>query len=188
MPLKVLVIIAVLLLSACQPKPWRTTDVSGRLPDLDFTLVDTQGQVRHGADFRGKVTLLFTGFTHCPAVCPATLARLATVLETLKADPETVQVLFVSLDPERDTPEALAAYVRRFGPWFVGLTGDRDQLDALTKRYFLGYRKEGEGRDYDVVHSDIILIFDRQGHARLLARSQTPLEDLQADLERLLAE
>ncbi len=180
-----------MLLVGCQPQvDWRTTDVTGKLPPLEFTLTDMEGKVRHGEDYRGKVTLLFTGFTHCPGICPATLARLSTVLEQVKGSRGQIQVLFVSLDPQRDTPKALKAYVQRFGPWFVGLTGNDEQLDDLMHRFFLSYRKEppDESGRYDVIHSDIILIFDRQGHARLLARSNTPLEDLEHDLQGLMEE
>ncbi len=184
-------LLAWLLLPACQPpEDWRLTDVSGKLPPLEFTLTDMTGKIRHGEDYRGKVTLLFTGFTHCPGVCPATLARLATVLEEVAGSRERVQVLFVSLDPERDSPEGLKNYVRRFGPWFIGLTGERGQLDALVRRYFLSYRKESPDASgaYDVIHSDIVVIFDSRGRARLLARSDTPLEDLGRDIRRLMEE
>lgn len=183
--------LTLLVLSGCDQKAaWRLTDVSGKLPQLDFNLTDTQGQIRHGADFCGKVTLLFTGFTHCPGVCPATLARLATVLEEIEGSREHIQVLFVSLDPERDRPEVLQSYVERFGPWFIGLTGSKAQLDALVQRYFLSYRKESSdmGGNYDVIHSDIVLIFDRRGNVRLLARGSSPPADLRADLERLVEE
>lgn len=178
-----------LAVAACTRAPaWRTTDVSGKLPPLDFTLTDTAGRVRHGGDWRGRVVLLFTGFTHCPGVCPATLARLATVLEDIEGSRENVRVLFVSLDPERDSGAVLETYVRRFGPWFVGLTGTRAQLDALVRRYFLSYRREETATGHTVVHSDVIVVFDRRGRARLLARGTTPLDALKADLNRLLEE
>lgn len=180
---------ALALLMACQERSaWRLTDVSGKLPGLDFNLTDMDGLARQGADFRGKVILLFTGFTHCPGICPATLARLATVLESIDDSTGKIQVLFVSLDPERDSPAQLKNYVSQFGPWFIGLTGSKAQLDALVQRYFLSYRKEMpvKGGDYDVIHSDVIVIFDRNGNARLLARSMAPPEDLKADLQRLL--
>ncbi len=178
-----------LAVAACsRPPAWRTTDVSGKLPPLDFTLTDTAGQVCHGGDWRGRIVLLFTGFTRCPGVCPATLARLATVLGEIEGSEENVRVLFVSLDPEHDRGEVLEAYVRRFGPWFVGLTGTPAQLDALARRYFLGYRREKTATGHTVIHSDVIVVFDRRGRARLLARSTTPPDALKADLIRLLEE
>ncbi len=184
-------LLAWLLLPACQPREdWRLTDVSGKLPPLEFTLTDMTGKIRHGGDYWGKVTLLFTGFTHCPGVCPATLARLATVLEGVAGSRERVQVLFVSLDPERDSPEALKNYVRRFGPWFIGLTGTQAQLDALVRRYFLSYRKESPDASgaYNVIHSDIVVIFDSRGKARLLARADTSPENLGRDIRKLMEE
>lgn len=184
-------LLTVLLLTACpQPPTWRLADVSGKLPPLDFSLTDMEGKVRHGSDYQGKITLLFTGFTHCPGICPVTLARLATVLGEIEGSDENFQVLFVSLDPERDTPGTLKTYVQRFGSGFVGLTGTQEQLDTLVQRYFLSYRKDlpDTTGNYNVIHSDIIVIFDRQGKARLLGRSNTPIEDLREDLEQLREE
>ncbi len=184
-------LLAFILLLGCQSRDdWRLTDVTGKLPALEFTLTDMGGEIRHGEDYQGKVTVLFTGFTHCPAVCPATLARLATVLEGIEGSRQRVQVLFVSLDPQRDTPEVLKDYVHRFGTWFIGLTGSRSQLDALVRRFFLSYRKEPpdlSGR-YDVIHSDIVVIFDSRGRARLLASGDTPLEDFGHDIQKLMEE
>ncbi|MCX8048507.1 MAG: SCO family protein, partial [Methylohalobius sp.] len=162
--MKVLLLLLVLLTSCSQPA-WHAVDVGGKLPPLDFSLTDTHGNLKRGEDFRGRITLLFTGFTHCPGVCPATLARLATALEGIEGSQEHIQVLFVSLDPQRDTPEVLERYVRRFGPWFVGLTGTQAQLEEVTKRYFLVYQKapsmsQGE---YEILHSSQVLVFDRQG-------------------------
>lgn len=184
------IVLLCLLLVACSQPAWHATDVSGKLPPLDFTLTDTRGNLRHGEDFHGRITLLFTGFTHCPGICPATLAYLATVLQDIEESQEHMQVLFVSLDPERDTPEVLEQYVRRFGPWFIGLTGTQAQLQALTQRYFLAFQKQPPTArgEYEVLHSSQILIFDRQGNARLLARVDTSPEGLQADLRYLLQE
>ncbi len=173
------------LLVACSQPAWHTTDVRGKLPPLAFTLTDTQGRLRHGEQFHGRITLLFTGFTHCPDVCPTTLARLATALQGIPGSQARIQVLFVSLDPERDTPDVLERYVRGFGPWFVGLTGTPQQLKELTQRYFLSFAKNP---DADIIHSSRVLIFDRQGNARLLASADVSVEDLSADLQRLLKE
>ncbi len=184
------IVLLCLLLVACGQPAWHATEVSGKLPPLGFTLTDTRGNTRHGEDFRGRITLLFTGFTHCPDICPATLAYLATVLQGIEDSQERIQVLFVSLDPERDDPETLEQYVRRFGPWFVGLTGTKAQLQELTRRYFLVFQKQAPTSwgEYQVLHSSQILIFDRQGNARLLARADTAPEGLQADLRYLLQE
>jgi protein SCO1/2 len=178
-----------LWLCACSQPAWHALEVRGKLPDLAFTLTDTQGNTVRGEDFRGRITLLFTGFTHCPGVCPATLARLATVLEGIEGSRGRIQVLFVSLDPERDTPEVLSAYVRQFGPWFIGLTGTQAQLADLSRRYFLAYEKlPATAGEYDILHSSQVLVFDRQGQARLLVPQDLAPQDLKADLQRLLEE
>ncbi len=179
-----------LALCACSQPAWHALEITGKLPDLAFTLTDTQGKTRRGEDFRGRIALLFTGFTHCPGICPATLARLATALEGLENSQEQIQVLFVSLDPERDTPEVLESYVRRFGPWFVGLTGTKAQLEDLTRRYFLAFQKQPPDPkgDYEILHSSQALVFDRQGQARLLVPADLALENLRADLQRLVEE
>ena len=126
-----------LLLGGCQrsePLPLRLTDVSGHMPDLDFKLTDDHGKPVTGADYRGKVVLLYFGYTHCPDVCPLTLAHLHVVMQRLGTLADGARILFVSVDPTRDTPDVMHAYVNAFDPRAIGLTGDARAIEALSKR------------------------------------------------------
>lgn len=168
---------------------WRTADISDRLPPLDFTLTDENGRTVDESDYAGKPTLLFFGYTHCPDVCPVTLARLASVIRQLDADDRgQVQVLFVSVDPARDTPEVLEAYTDAFNPRFVGLTGGKEQIDAVTNRYRVHYSygdKDADG-DYAVTHSSAVMAFRRDGEPAFLTRDTDSDAALIDDLEALL--
>ncbi|MGD8574509.1 MAG: SCO family protein, partial [Gammaproteobacteria bacterium] len=125
-------IAAALALVACgNGRQWRTHDITGFMPPLAFHLTGENGQPTTARDFRGHTVLLYFGYTHCPDVCPLTLAALARALHDIGPSADQVRVLFVSVDPERDTPPLLARYTEAFGPRFVGLTGTRQQLDAL---------------------------------------------------------
>jgi protein SCO1/2 len=170
--------------------PWALRDVSGLLPPLAFTLHDGTGRVRTADDFAGQVTLVYFGYTHCPDVCPATLARLAGVLGDLgPAAAQQARILFVSVDPARDTPALLQAYAQAFGPAVTGLSGTPAQLRQVTKRYRVSYglgTADASG-DYEVSHSSAVFIFDRHGEARLLATENDSAERLASDLHRLLA-
>lgn len=179
-----------LTLGACSDAPsWNATDISGAMPPLAFTLTDENGAEARAADFRGKVALLFFGFTSCRDACPVTLSRLSRVLERL--DPEQrrrVRVLFVSVDPHRDTPERLRAYTDNFGPQFVGLTGTHKQLRALNERYRVTYsygEADAEG-DYPVSHSGAVFGFSADGEARILIRDDIPPDAILEDIRRLL--
>lgn len=177
-----------LWLVGCGDQAWQTKDISGLMPPLEFTLIDEKGNTVNAEQFRGKTTLLFFGFTHCPDVCPTTLARLGTAIRQLDDEiREDTQVLFVSVDPGRDDPETLRKYTDAFGPQFVGFTGDKDALDALTRRYRVtyGYGEEDDNGNYDVSHSSAIFAFNRAGEARLLIRDSDPMDAVVADLERL---
>ncbi|KPV41043.1 hypothetical protein AN478_03715 [Thiohalorhabdus denitrificans] len=182
---------ALLLVAGCSgDSPWRLKDISGLMPRLAFTMTDHQGATVRGADYRGKVTLVYFGFTHCPDVCPATLANVRQALGRLgeeKAD--RVRVLFVTVDPERDTREVLRSYVRAFGPRFVGLRGNREQLDAFTKRYRVayGYGEPDAHGNYDVSHSTGLFIFGPEGEPRLLALPDDGPDAIAHDLDRLLS-
>lgn len=171
--------------------PWALKDISGLMPDLAFTLTDTQtGQPVHAAAFGGKVVLLYFGYTHCPDVCPTTLSRLSLAVGGLGAKADQARILFVSVDPKRDTTAALKTYAAAFGPEVVGLRGSADALSALTKRYRVtyGYGKPDANGDYEVSHSSAVYIFDRQGHVRLLARPTDSARAIMKDLKRLVAE
>lgn len=180
-----------LTLGACSDAPsWNATDISGAMPPLAFTLTDENGAEASAADFRGKATLLFFGFTSCRDACPATLSRLSRALDRL--DPEQrcrVRVLFVSVDPHRDTPERLRAYTDNFGPQFVGLTGAHEQLRALNERYRVtyGYGETDADGNYTVSHSGAVFGFSSDGRARILIRSSMSDQDLLDDIERLIA-
>ncbi|MCO7213946.1 MULTISPECIES: SCO family protein [Halomonas] len=177
-----------LWLAGCSEPPWQTKDISGLMPPLAFELVDENGKDVNADQFLGKSTLLFFGFTHCPDVCPTTLARLDAATQRMgEAARDDIQVLFVSVDPRRDDAETLREYTDAFGPQFIGLTGDKAALDELTRRYRVtyGYGEEDSEGNYDVSHSSAVFAFNDQGEARLLIRDSDPMEAVVADLERL---
>ncbi|WP_266169450.1 SCO family protein [Dyella subtropica] len=179
------------LLAAChrdESAPWRLTNVTGHMPDLDFKLTDDKGKAVTGADYRGKVVLLYFGYTHCPDVCPLTLAQLHVVMQRLGPLADDARILFVSVDPARDTPDVMHAYVNAFDPRAVGLSGEPRAIEALSKRYRSAYTREADKSDgqYEVSHSSAIYLFDREGKARLLSTPANPQDDLVHDLHLLL--
>ncbi len=158
------------------------------MPPLKFTLVDDTGEPVTAANFAGKVVLLYFGYTHCPDVCPTTLADLAQSLQRLGSSANRVRVLFVSVDPKRDTPSVLKNYASAFAPQVVGLTGDEDELQAITKRYRVAYRlgKPDAQGNYVVYHSSAVFIFDALGRVRLLAGYADGSRAIAHDLKQLL--
>lgn len=168
---------------------WQTKDISGLMPELAFTLTSERGETVTADKFTDQVNLLFFGYTNCPDVCPITLGRLRGVLKQLPEEvAEQVRVLFVSVDPERDGPEALRSYTAQFGEHFIGLTGTRDQLDALTKRYrtTYGYGEPDDDGSYEVSHGSAVYAFDADGEARLLIRNSDTTEAVAGDIEQLV--
>ncbi|NII11681.1 SCO family protein [Oleiagrimonas sp. C23AA] len=186
-----LLLVLTLLLAACSqaPKPkWRLTDIQGHMPDLKFQLTNDDGKAVTAADYKGKITLLYFGYTHCPDVCPLTMTRMHVLMQRLGKLADDTQFLFVSVDPARDTPKVLHQYVTAFDKHAVGLTGSRDAIRALAKRYRAAFDrgKEKDHGGYDVNHSSAIYIFDAQGHARLLATPTSSTGDMVHDLHLLI--
>jgi protein SCO1/2 len=179
---------AALLVSACGPSGFRGTDITGADFGKDFALTDHAGTPRKLADFRGKAVVLSFGFAHCPDVCPTTLAQTAAALKTLGPDAERVQVLFVTVDPERDTQEVLAKYVPAFDARFLGLRGDLEATRATAKEFKVYFEKRAGDKpgSYSVDHSAQSYVYDPQGRIRLFVRHDRLAEDLAADLKTLL--
>lgn len=181
---------ALLLLAGCGGEPEYTAhDITGVMPDLAFELTNEQGKPVTEDDYDGRLKLLFFGYTNCPDICPATMARIRAALGGLDDDVrEDVDVLFLSVDPERDTPKRLKQYTESFGEEFVGLTGSQDQLKTLTKRYRVtyGYGEPNDNGFYLVSHSSAIFVFGPDGRARLLANQTETVDELTADLKKLL--
>jgi protein SCO1/2 len=179
-------------LAGCQPaKPtFKAIDITGADYARGFALPDASGQPRTLADFKGKVVVVFFGYTQCPDVCPTTMAELAEVKRALGPDGERVQGVFVTIDPERDTPELLKAYVAGFGPDFVALRGSPEQLKALAKDFKVFYAKvpgKAEG-SYTMDHTAGSYVFDTQGRVRLFTRYGTGAKALADDLKLLLSD
>jgi protein SCO1/2 len=180
-----------LLLAACDDsgKPWHATDITGAMPKLAFHMVRANdGQVVTADNYRGRVVILYFGYTHCPDICPTTLANLSEVLKRLDTRAYEVSVLFVSVDPDRDTLPVLGAYARGFAKQIDGLSGPPNGLAALTRRYRVLYSvtKESPGHPYEVMHSNSVFFFDRSGRARLVTTSTDDIAGLTDDVERLL--
>lgn len=169
---------------------FKATDVSSVEWGRDFHLLDHHGTRRSMADFKGKVVLLFFGFTHCPDVCPTTLADLAHLVGALGPDGARVQVLFASVDPQRDTPEVLAKYVVGFHPSFLGLYADESTTAALAREFKFFYgAPPGHGADnYTVDHGAAIYVYDPQGQLRLLMGPDRTADTMLADVRLLLKE
>lgn len=176
------------LLAACSgERPgFKSTDITGVDYGSKLELVDHTGRPRRLQDWRGKAVVLFFGFTHCPDVCPTTLAETAGALKQLGPDAKRVQVLFVTVDPERDTQQALAQYVTAFDPSFIGLRGDEEATRRVAKEFKIYYEKRKQGDGYTVDHSAQTYVIDPQGRLRLLVRHDRLAQDLAHDLRVLL--
>jgi protein SCO1 len=171
-------------------RAWHAADLSGSLPTLDFTLTRaSDGKQVTAADYRGKIILLYFGYTFCPDVCPTTLLNISEVLKRLGPLADDVRVLFVTVDPARDTLDVLRQYTQSFAPQVVGLRGTADHLAALARRYRVAYSVKTAGENqYEVTHSTATYAFDRNGAARLLISDLANAKvDLKADTEDLRA-
>ena len=178
-------------LAACgeeTAQPFHSVDVTGASFGQGFSLTDHTGRPRTLADYRGKVVVLFFGFTQCPDACPSALGRMAEVRRRLGSEGADLQVLFVTLDPERDTRELLSNYVPAFDPSFVGLYGSAARIAETAKGYKVFHAKvKGQtASSYTIDHSTFLYVHDREGRIRLMARESTTVEQLAADLGRLL--
>jgi protein SCO1 len=178
-------------LAACTGSgpPYALKNITGLVEPLEFQLTNEHDQAVTAADYRHDLVLLYFGYTECPDQCPTTLTTLANALHTLGPRASQVRVLFVSVDPRRDTTEVLKRYVSNFGPEFVGLRADPDELITLSKRYRIAYHYEKPDKygNYEVDHSSAVFIFDGDGRARLLAQSDNTAQQVASDLQRLLA-
>jgi protein SCO1 len=177
--------------AACsrQSSSWHATEIAGAMPPLAFTMTRANdGHSVDAGDYRGKVAILYFGYTHCPDICPTTLTNLSDVLQKLGGRAAGVRVLFVSVDPNRDTASGMKAYVNSFAPEIDGLRGTPDQLTALARRYRVAYSvtPDGAGHAYEVMHSNAVFFFDKTGRARLVATSTEDIDGLSADVKRLL--
>ncbi|CAG4886565.1 hypothetical protein R70241_00214 [Paraburkholderia saeva] len=179
-------------LAACHhEEPWKLTDVQGHLPDLDFELTSDTGKQISQVNLAGDVTLVYFGYTHCPDVCPETLAKLVQVTQQLGNAAQHVKILFVSVDPGRDTPGVMHAYVDAFDAQHdVGLTGSDSAIKALAQRYRVAYQadKPRTNGGYEVTHSSAIYIFDAKGRARLIGGEEDPVDAFVHDLRQLVDE
>ena len=177
-------------LAGCVPSEpgFKNTDVTGADCCKDFRLTDHNGKVRTLADFRGKAVVVFFGYTQCPDVCPTTMMEMTAVLQQLGADAARVQMLFVTVDPERDTRELLSNYVPAFNPSFLGLYGDMETTARTAKEFRVFFQKQpgATPTSYTVDHMAGSYVFDPQGRVRLFARYGDGGVNLAADLRTLL--
>lgn len=176
--------------SSAQPDlTWNlNTSVRGHLPDLQFTLTDGTGHAVTAKDYRGKVAIVYFGYTHCPDVCPLTLTHLHIVMGKLGPLAKHARILFVSVDPARDTPAVMGQYVKAFDQRAVGLTGTEQQIRDMAKRYRVAFNRgpsNGQG-GYEVNHSSAIYIFDGKGRVRLLATPTDTPDAMAHDIRQLI--
>ncbi len=172
-----------------QPQSFKAVDITGAEYGRNLALPDQNGKLRTPADFVGKVTVVFFGYTQCPDVCPTTMAELAGVKKALGKDGDRVQGVFITVDPERDTPDILKAYMASFDPSFLALHGTLEQTAAIAKDFKVFYAKvpgKAEG-SYTMDHTAGSYVFDTTGKLRLFTRYGSGADALTADLKALLA-
>ena len=161
-------------------------DISGADYGRELRLPDIDGRERTLADFKGKAVMVFFGFTQCPDVCPTALARAVDVKRLLGADGERLQVVFVTVDPERDTPEVLKAYLAAFDPGFIALRGNPERLAATARDLKIFYQKVPTGDSYSMDHSAISYVFDAQGRLRLALSHNQSARAYADDVRKIL--
>lgn len=182
---------AALAMAACgnTAKPtFLATDITGAQFGKDFKLTDHTGKSRTLADFKGKAVVLFFGYTHCPDICPATMGEIAAALQKLDKDAARVQVLFVTVDPERDTPERLAQYLSAFSPAFLGLYGDPQSTRDIASEFKIVYQKQmmNSPDHHTMDHSSGTYIFDPKGKLRLYVSNGAGRDVFARDIAELL--
>ena len=175
-------IFAMLALFGCSKPSWHMTDISGAMPKLEFRMTSGGKPVTADA-FRGKVVALFFGYSHCPDVCPATMANLTDM--AAKVGSPDIRILFVTVDPERDTDAVMADYAKAFTSQAVGLRGTANQLAALARTYRVAYDVK-KGPPYEVTHSNAVFFFDKDGRARLVTADTANTVAMADDVKRLL--
>ncbi|WP_322520704.1 SCO family protein [Guyparkeria halophila] len=179
-----------LMLLGCSEEPpggWHGHDITGVMPDLEFDLTNHNSEPVTAEKYRGKITMMFFGYTSCPHVCPVALRKLAAATRDLGQQADQVEILFVAVDPKRDK-KVLDEYVSDFTPELVGLTGTQEQLKEVAKRYRVAFSYEEPQDDgfYIVNHSGAVFVFDQQGKVRLLIDEQSKTANITEDLRHLL--
>ena len=167
---------------------FQSIDLTGAEWGRDFRLLDAEGRTVQLADFNGRCVMLFFGFTQCPDVCPTALARAADVMQRLGDQAARLQVIFVTVDPERDSPAVLREYPRAFHPSFIGLHADLATTEATAKAFKVFYRKVPTGSSYTMDHTATSYVFDPTGRLRLAVRHEQDAASVTADITRLLKE
>jgi protein SCO1/2 len=163
-------------------------DITGADYARQLSLTDFHGQARQLSDFKGRVVLLYFGFVQCPDVCPTALTRAAEVMAQLGDASQDVQLIFVTVDPERDTPELLREYMGSFHPKFLAMTGSEAQIAQAAQEFRVYYKKVPTGSSYTMDHTALSYLFDRQGHIRVALRHEQTASDYAADIRTLLQE
>ena len=186
---KLLASISLAVLAACTATPkFNAIDITGTDYAREFSLRDPYGKARTLAEFHGKVVLLFFGFTQCPDVCPTALTRAAEVKKQLGSDSDKLQVIFVTVDPERDSAVVLKAYTGAFDPTFLGLSTDVANTEATADAFHIFFRKVPTGASYTMDHTAITYVYDPRGDLRLAVKHDLTAEQLTADVRALLAQ
>lgn len=168
--------------------PFKGIDISGAEYARGFTLTDFNGQRRSLTDFKGRVVMLYFGFVQCPDVCPTALTRAAAVMQQLGPQAADLQVVFITVDPERDTPDLLRAYMASFDPSFLALTGRLEHIQTTADEFRVYFKKVPTGSSYTMDHTALTYLFDRQGRIRTVLRHEQTTDDYTADVRALLAE
>jgi protein SCO1/2 len=173
----------------CSDGPsFHSMDVTGAEFGKDFRLTDTEGQMRTLADFRGKPLMIFFGFVHCPVVCPMALMHAAEVRRALGKEGEKIQVVFITLDPERDTPEDLRSYTSTFDPSFIGLYADLAGTEKVAKDFRVFFQKVPAGSSYAIDHTAFTYVYDALGRLRLAVKADQTSEQTTEDMRMLLSQ
>jgi protein SCO1/2 len=170
------------------PSKFHARDITGYKIDYGFTFKDVKGKEVKLSDFNNKVTLLFFGFTQCPMICPTALSRAAEIKKTLGPDGDRLQVVFVTVDPERDTPAVVDAYAKAFDPSFMGFATSAEDLKALSANLKFTYSKIETGSSYTMDHSTVTYAFDPSGKIRILFNHVATASDCADDIHLLLHE
>ncbi|MBN2147481.1 MAG: SCO family protein [Anaerolineales bacterium] len=183
-----LTLVAIFVLPKLRPYTFHGTLIQSQDVSPDFTLTTQDGQAASLSDFRGKTVLLYFGYTFCPDVCPATLAEVNKALENLGKMAEDVQVIMVTVDPERDTPEKLSEYLKHFNPTFIGFTGSPQEIAETAALYGIYYGKQegSDATDYLVDHTASLMVIDEGGHLKLIYPFGVPAQEIADDLAYMM--